>query len=151
MPVIPKIAGGASVLASIYDIHKTAMIYSRQEYNKAMGDSVVSCSIGNQKADHVSVKDANRKNWMDQNHFMSGWNEGCASVRGYFKGMAQGIVRYLPKFILAAIAIIPKKTDKKLLNAIPYLSTIALACVEAWDFYRNGTEFFEKTDYLKRK
>ena len=151
MPIIPKIAGGASIIASLHDIHKTAMIYSHREYNKVMGDSVVSCSLGNQKADYVSFKDAQRKNWSNQHNFFAGIQEACAAVKGYAIGAFHGIVRYIPKFILAAGAIIPKKTDKAVLNAIPYISTILLGCVELWDYLRNGTELFEKRDYLKRK
>ncbi|MBQ8476213.1 hypothetical protein IJ531_04035 [bacterium] len=145
MPVIPKIAGTASVLASLYDIHKTALIYSKQEYNKVMGDTVVASSIGNQKADNVSFKDAQRKNWTEQHHFLSGANETLASVKGYVKGAAQGFVRYIPKFAAAALAIIPKN------KPISYLSTVVLAGMEIWDFLRHGTGLWEKTDYLKRK
>ncbi|MBR2069311.1 MAG: hypothetical protein IJ877_06065 [Candidatus Gastranaerophilales bacterium] len=147
MPVIPKIAGTASIIASLYDIHKTAMIYSKQEYNKAMGDTVVASSIGNQKADNVSFKDAQRKNWTAKHHFLSNANETIASVKGYVKGAVQGIIRYIPKFALATLAIIPKTRCKTL----AYLSTVALAGMEAWDFLRHGTGLFERTDYLERK
>ncbi len=147
MPAVPKIAGSISILASLNDIHKTAMIYSRQEYNKAMGDKVVACSIGNQKADFLSFKDAQRKNWTDKNHFFAGISETFGAIKGYCKGAAEGIIRYSPKLALAALAIIPKTKAKTL----SYISTVALMGVEIWDFLRNGTGLFERDNYLSRK
>ena len=147
MPIVPKIAGITSTVASIRDIHKTAMIYSKEEYRKAMGNAVVSKSIGNQKADYISYKDAQRKNWSTQHLLFSGTKETIASIKGYFKGAFRGIIRYLPKFILAAGAIIPK--DKG--SIISYASTAALGAVELWDFLKNGTGLFERRDYLNKK
>ena len=146
MPVIPKIAGSVSILSSLNDIHKTAMIYSGQERKKAMGDTVVACSIGNQKANNVSYKDAQRKNWINSKNFFSGTCEIAASAKGYFKGAAQGIARYLPKLALALAAIIPSKS-----KILAYTSTILLAGAEIWDFLVNGTGLFEEKNYLKRK
>jgi len=160
MPLIPKIAGATSLISTINDIHKTGVIYSKQEKNKAMGNNVLSCSIGNQKADYVSFKDAKRKNWSEKYLFFSGLKEDFASVKGYFKGIGEGIVRYIPKLILAAGAIIPKnktvdlKDGTKQLSKISkfaYISAIGLAIYEAWDYLRYGTELFEKKDYLERK
>ena len=153
MPIAPKIAGIASVVSSINDIHKTAMIYSDQEKNKAMGDTLIACSIGNQKADYISYKDAQRKNWANKNNFFSGVNEFTSSLKGYFRGVAEGVTRYFPKFILAALAIIPKSTKGKSTVGMKtsYISAIALAGYEIWDFLANGTGLCEKTDYLKRK
>ena len=147
MPVIPKIAGSVSILASLHDIHKTAMIYSKQEYNKAMGNNVVASSIGSQKADYVSFKDAQRKEWTQDQQFFYGIKETFASIRGYFKGAVQGIARYFPKFLLSAISIIPRNKGK----VLSYISTVALAGLELWDYYRHGAGIFEKTDYLERK
>jgi len=149
MPIIPKIAGCASILSSLDDIHKTAMIYSRQEYKKAMGDKVVACSIGNQKADYVSFKDAERKNWTNRKNFFSGLYEISASIKGYLKGALQGAARYFPKFILSILAIIPSKTSK--VKNLSYISAAALAGLELWDYIKNGTGVFEEKNYLTRK
>ncbi len=147
MPVIPKIAGAASLISTIKDIHQTGMVYSRREKNKTMGNNVLSCSIGNQKADYLSFKDAKRKNWTEQNLFFSKIKEDFASVKGYFKGTTEGIVRYAPKIALIAGAIIPKNKGQKL----SYISTIGLALYEIWDYLRHGTGIFERTNYLDRK
>ena len=147
MPVIPKIAGATSILASLHDIHKTAMIYSRQEQNKAEANCILAKSLGGQKADYISYKDAKRKNWTERTRFFSGVDEGIASAKGYIKGAIDGIIRYIPKFVLSAVAIIPKDRGKTL----SYISTIALAGYEIWDYLRYGTGLFEKTDYLERK
>ena len=162
MPLIPKVAGTASLLSTIKDIHKTAMIYSTREYNKASGNETLAISIGNQKADYVSFKDAQRKNWVNENQYFTGLPQAYASVKGYFKGAVQGITRYLPKFVLSALAIIPKSNptmgSNKIVNAIKnsgktvsYASAILLAGYEIFDFLKNGTELFERRNYLERK
>jgi len=146
MPVIPKIAGSMSIVSSLVDIHKTAMIFSKEEKNKTMGDNVVSRSIGTQKADYVSFKDAKRKNWCNDRKLFFTLKEDFSAVKGYLKGALDGIVRYLPKIALSLGAIIPKKH-----KYVSYISTIALAGAEIWDFLRYGTGIFERKDYLKRK
>ena len=147
MPAIPKIAGIASILASLNDIHKTAMVYARQEGNKTMANNIISCSLGSQKTDYISFKDAQRKNWTKQQGFFFGTKEIFASIGGYINGALQGVARYAPKLVLSAMAIIPKTKAKTL----SYVSTVALACLEVWDYCRHGTGVFEKTDYLDRK
>lgn len=162
MPVIPKIAGSLSVLSTIKDIHNTAMIYSTQEYRKAASNETLSISIGNQKANYISQKDAKRKNWVNERQMFSGVAQATASLKGYLKGMMQGITRYIPKFGLAALSIIPSgkvnKNAKGLFKIfktkgkeISYISAIALAGYEIFDFISNGTELFEKRNYLERK
>ena len=147
MPVIPKIAGTISLVSTIKDIHNTGMIYSKQEKNKSMGNNVLSSSIGNQKADYISLKDAKRKNWTERNMFFSKIKEDFAVLKGYIKGTTEGVVRYAPKFVLALAAIIPKNKGQTL----SYLSTVGLGIYEIWDYLRHGTGLFERTDYLERK
>lgn len=147
MPVIPKIAGGASLLSTIVDIHKTAMIYARQENGKAKGDIILATSVGNQKADYISFKDAQRKNWCNKKRLFHSIKEDFAAVKGYFKGIVEAGIRYLPKIALSAAAIIPKAKN----STFAYISTVALAAWEAWDFVRYGTGLFERKNYLKRK
>lgn len=143
MTVPSKIAGGLSVISSIVDIHKTAVIYSNQEYAKSASDTFIAQSIGAQKTNKLSYKDANRKNWLQKQHFTNGICETWGRVKGYFKGLAQGIVRYLPNFALALGAIIPKN------KVIANLSAIGLAGLEIYDFIKNSTNIFQRNDYLK--
>ncbi len=147
MPTVTKIAGGVSLVSTIVDMHKTAMIYARQENNKAKGDIIVATSIGNQKADYISAKDAQRKNWCNKKRLFHSVKEDFAAIKGYFKGIIEAGIRYIPKIALSLASIIPKAKNSKL----AYVSTVALALWEAWDFIRYGTGLFEKKDYLKRK
>lgn len=144
MTVPSKIAGGLSLVSSIIDIHKTAVIYSNQEYAKSASDTFVAQSIGAQKTNRLSYKDANRKNWLQKQNFTNGISETWGRVKGYFKGIAQGVVRYLPNFALALGAIIPKKH-----KVIANLSAIGLAGLEIFDFIKNSTNIFQRNDYLK--
>ncbi len=143
MTVISKIAGGLSLFSCIRDMHKTGVIYSNNEYAKASGDTFISCAIGTQKADKISYKDAQRKNWLLRNNFMGGINEGMAKVGGYFKGVADSATRYIPNFILSAIALCAKG------GLWSNIATVGLAIVELYDFVRNSTSIFQRTDYLE--
>ena len=143
MTIISKIAGGLSLFSCLTDAHKTGLIYANNEYAKASGDTFISCSLGTQKADKISSKDAQRKNWLLRNNFLGGINEGFAKVGGYFKGFGNSIVRYLPNIALSAVAL---KVKSPIVSAI---STIGLAGLELYDFIRNSTGIFQRTDYLK--
>ena len=45
MTVISKIAGGLGLFSNLRDIHKTAVIYSDQEYQKVAADTYISNEI----------------------------------------------------------------------------------------------------------
>lgn len=143
MTFISKVAGIASVAASIADVHKTAVIYSNRAYNQASANAVISSSLGAQKADEISFRDAERKNWVNRNQFTAGIKETCARVTGYIKGFAQGSVRYLPNFALGAAAIFSKH------KAVASVSAVGLALVEGYNFIKNSTGIFQRTDYLE--
>lgn len=144
MTLISKAAGVLSLVSCITDVHKTAMIYSNNEYAKASSDTFISNSLGTQKADKISHKDAQRKNWLLRNNFLGGPTEAVARVKGYLKGFGQGVIRYLPNFILSAAAICVTKH-----KSVANLSAIGLACVEIFDFIKNSTNLFQRTDYLE--
>ena len=145
MTVVSKIAGGAGLISSINDIHKTAMIYAKQEHDINQGDVLVQTSIGAQKANRLSHRDAARKNWLEQNNFFAGIKENFAAVKGYLKGFGQGILRHLPEITLSSVALALK--NKTAAN----ITAIGLGIVTLYDFIVNSTSIFEKTDYLKRK
>lgn len=146
MTTVSKIAGGASILSSIYDIHKSALAKSREEGDKVLGDYVVQTALGSEKSDTFSYRDSERKNWINEKQFFTKPVELFGNIAGYIKGFGEGIVRYIPQLTLGSIAIFANK-NKKLAN----MSAIALGIVEAYDFLKNSTGLFQKTDYLKRK
>lgn len=143
MTIISKATGGLSLISCIRDIHKTAVIYSNNQYAKTSSDSFLSCAIGAQKANRISAKDASRKNWLLKHNFLGAIKEPFAKVGGYLKGVGMGILRYLPNFALGGVAILSK--NKKLAN----ISALGLGIMEAWDFLKNSTSIFQRTDYLK--
>ena len=143
MTIISKLAGGLSLYSCLTDMHKTAVLTANNEYTKASADTFIETSIGSQKAEKVSYKDAKRKNWLLKNNFMGGINETWGRVKGYCKGFFTAGVRYVPNFMLAIGAILSKN------KVIASLSAIGLAVVEAWDFIKNSSGIFERTDYLK--
>ncbi len=143
MTIISKTAGGASLLSNLIDIHKTAVLYSNNEYAKSSADSFISCALGSQKANRISVKDADRKNWLLQNNFLGGIQSTFGKIGGYIHGLARGIITYAPKIALSVSALFVK--NKKIAN----ISAVGLAGLEAYDFVKNSTGLTQRTDYLK--
>lgn len=145
MTFISKTAGTLSLVSCIHDMHKTALIYSNDEGAKTASNAKIESSIGNQKINHLSYKDAQRKNWIARQDFFISTKEFGARIGGYIKGFVQSGVRYIPNFILSAAAIIPNKKHK----VIPNIATVGLAIVEAFDFIKNSTNISQRTDYLE--
>lgn len=144
MTIISKTAGVASAASCLYDIHKTALYNSNKVYAKVSSDTVISNSIGNQKADKISYKDAQRKNWLARNNFTASYKETWARIKGYVQGAIDAGVRYIPNFILSAIALRCKKS-KGVANA----AAVGLGILECFDFIKNSTNINQRTDYLK--
>lgn len=161
MTIISKTAGVVSVASCIYDIHKTAMISSNNAYAKAASNAVISDSVGYQKADKVSHKDTQRKNWLNQNNFSAPYKEFFARVGGYISGFAKASVRYIPNFVLAAIAIGTGKGNKfvknasdvakatKIANNVANVAAVGLGVVELIGFIKNATNIHQRKDYLE--
>ena len=143
MTLISKAAGGLSIFSCLRDMHKTAVLTSNNAYAKASADTFVECAIASQKTEKISYKDAERKNWLLKNNFMGGLNETFGRIGGYCRGFFTTGVRYIPNFIFSIGAIIPKN------KVVSSISTVGLAMVEIWDFIKNSSGIFERTDYLK--
>ncbi len=143
MTIISKLAGGLSLVSCLTDAHKTGLIYANNEFAKVSGDVFIANSLGSQKAEKVSEKDAQRKNWLFRNNFFGGIRENIARVRGYLGGFGTSIVRYMPNFVLSAVALFTKS------SVFSGFSTIGLAAIELYDFIRNSTSIFQRTDYLE--
>lgn len=143
MTIISKAAGAAGLASCISDIHKTAVLYSNNKYAKSSSDAFLSNALGTQKADRVSVRDAERKNWLLNNNCLVGIKGTLGRIGGYFHGLAQGIYNHLPSVVLSLGSICAKN------KTIASLSAIGLAGVELFDFIKNSTGIFQRTDYLK--
>ena len=161
MTILSKIAGGLSLASCLYDTHKTAVIKSNNAYAKASSNATIEKSIGNQKMDRMSYRDAERKNWLAESNFGIFLKEIAGKVGGYCKGIAGGLVRYSPNIILSSIAILSgaglkniQDVDKlakatKRHNIVATVATVGLAGLELFDFIKNSTNMFQKTDYLE--
>ena len=153
MSLVSKAAGGLSLIYCRHDMHKTS------------SDAVISSSIGNQKANKVSYKDAQRKNWLAQSQFGIRAQELTARVTGYISGFAKAGIRYVPNFALATVAILagkkvkPDKVATKGIRScwqkvyssqkLANVAAVGLGLVEAWDFIKNSTNIAQRTDYLE--
>ena len=106
MTAISKLAGIGGLASCLLDIHKTAMVYSKNEHAKTSANSFVSASLGCQKANDISHRDAKVKNWIfAHNDQFSVIPRVFASVKGYLGGVLHGIIRHFPTLIFAIPAI----------------------------------------------
>ena len=143
MTIPSKVAGSLSLMSCLYDMHKGGQIQSNVSYAKTASDSYLECAIGASRANRVSYKDSARKNWLLKNNFVGRIKEPISKVTGYVKGFLETGLRYIPNFGLSAVALLAK--NKRLAN----IAAVALGGVEAFDFLKNSTSLFQKTDYLK--
>ena len=163
MTLISKAAGSLGLISCVHDIHKTALIYSNNEYAKTAANTLISTSVNNQKADRISYKDSQRKNWLTQNNYFASIKEGLARAKGYIKGVLRTSLRYIPNFALIAIALLAGKNCKSVRNAadvtkaaktaevIANVATIGLGIVEGIDFAKNTLGANQRDDYLNLK
>ena len=145
MTFISKTAGVASLISCVHDIHKTALIESNKNAAKANANSVICNSLKYQKADNLSYKDAQRKNWLNHGNFFAPITEACARIGGYIKGAAKTSIRYIPNFICASIAILANQNHKTTAN----IAAIGLGIIEGFDFLKNALSAWQRNDYLK--
>ena len=136
MTIISKLAGGLGLFSNLRDIHKTAVVYSNQEYQKVAADTFIASSINAQKTDRMSPRDAERKTWFGAHNFLGNIKEPIAKTTGYIKGFAQGVITRAPSVALSALALCIK--NKTLAN----ISAIGLAVVEVFDFLKYSTSLF---------
>jgi len=147
MTVISKVAGSLGLISSIREIHRNALIYSKLEISKASGDTFIGNSIATQKTNRLSNRDTERKRWLLKKNFWMCPNETWASIKGYVKGICDGVVTYLPQLILSGLSIGINKNHKTLAN----ICAAGLAIVEGIDFASNSLSIGQKNDYLKIK
>ncbi len=145
MTILSKATSTLSIGSALYDIHKTAQKYSREEMAKVSANRVISNSLGAQKSDTFSWKDAARKNWLSSKNFFATPYELLGKISGYFKGVAKTAPRYFPNFVLGIIGMGTKN------KTLAKLSTLGLVFVEAYDFIVNSTNIGQRTDRLKIK
>jgi len=144
MTLISKTTGVLSVASCVYDMHKNALISSKNEYAKVSANNVIENSVGYQKANQVSYKDTQRKKWLAQGNFFAPIKETWARVKGYVAGFAKASIRYIPNFVLGAAAIFVGKKHPKIAN----FAALGLGIVEAIDFAMNALKTNQRDDYL---
>jgi len=152
MTLISKTAGALSLSSCIIDMHKCGVISSKNSAAKTSANVLLSDSIGSQKANRISYKDATIKNFSARNNFGITIKESVAKVTGYLKGFFEAGARYIPNFALAVLALVVSggKTDNAVArNAkIANAAALGLGIVEGYDILKNSTNFGQRTDYL---
>lgn len=68
-------------------------------------------------------------------------------VCGYFKGFGNGLVHNIPTIGFAALTLCARGKGKAS-NAFRTIGVIGLGASVIWNFIKNGTNLFEKKDYL---
>ena len=141
MTVISKATAGLSLFSCIRDMHKNAVIYSKNEAAKNASDTFLASTVA---SDNLSAKDSERKKWFFlNNEAIVGFKEKLGYVSGYLKGLKNTITRYIPNFIVGIYALLAKNSTRA------NIAALGLAIIEGIDFVKNSTNIFEKKDYLK--
>lgn len=72
-------------------------------------------------------------------------------VSGYVKGFVNGVSHHLATVGFAALTLIAKGApDKKVSSAFKTIGVIGMGASVVWNFIKNGTNVFEKKNYLDK-
>lgn len=138
--------------ACLYDVHKQGVRSATLTREKNYADDFIAQEIGSSKLNYPSAKHAAIKNWMLNFKFPHKFSEIVNTVGGYFKGAVKGIANNFAPLACSALTIF-LGANKKIASKHPNLQKYALfatGITTAWDFIKNGTNLFERTDYLKK-
>ena len=137
----------ASILAtgtSLYDIHKLGVQSANIKRESNYADDFIAQTIGASKLNYPSEKHNKMKEWILSFKYPLQDSEVFNTVSGYIQGAIKGIGYNLGTLGFSALAFFAKKDSFK------KVGIIGLGLSVAWDFIKNSTNLFEKTDYLRK-
>lgn len=138
----------AALLASgtsLYDIHTLGVREANIKRESNYADDFIAQNIGASKLNYPSMKHGNMKDWIMSFSYPLQISEVWNTVSGYVSGALKGIVHNAATLGFSALAFFAKKDGWK------KAGVIGLGLSVAWDFIKNSTNLFERTDYLRRK
>ncbi len=130
--------------ASLYDIHSLAKREANIKRESNYADDFIAQNIGASKLNYPSAKHNGMKQWIMDFQYPLQLSEVWNLASGYVVGAAKGICHNFATLGFSALAFFAKKDGMK------KFGVIGLGLSVAWDFIKNSTNLFEKTDYLRK-
>lgn len=142
--VASKAAALMATGASVYDIHSIAKREANIKRESNYADDFIAQNIGASKLNYPGAKHNDIKQWIMDFQYPLQLSEVWNTVSGYTVGAIKGICYNFATLGFSALTFFAKKDGMKKFGAI------GLGLSVAWDFIKNSTNLFEKTDYLRR-
>ena len=137
----------AALLASgtsLYDIHTLGAREANIKRESNYADDFIAQSIGASKLNYPSQKHNKMKQWILEFHYPLQMSEIWNTVTGYVTGAAKGVAHNALTLGFSALAFFAKR------DGLKKVGVFGLGLSVAWDFIKNSTNLFERTDYLRK-
>lgn len=129
--------------ASLYDVNQQGVRKANIKREKNYADDFIAQQIGASKLNYPSEKHSGMKNWIQSFKYPYQVSELWDTVSGYVQGALKGVALNAATLGFSGLAFFGKKGLQK-------VGIIGLGLSVAWDFIKNSTNLFEKTDYLRK-
>lgn len=143
--VASKAAALMATGASLYDIHSLGKRKANIKRESNYADDFIAQNIGASKLNYPGAKHNAMKQWIMDFQYPLQLSEVWNTVSGYVTGAFKGVCYNAATLGFSALAFFAKKDGMK------KFGVIGLGLSVAWDFIKNSTNLFEKTDYLRKK
>lgn len=142
--IASKAAAVMATGASLYDIHTLAKREANIKRERNYADDFIAQQIGASKLNYPSAKHDSMKQWIMDFKYPYQLSELGDTITGYVSGALKGICHNAATLGFSTLAFFAKKPGFK------KAGVIGLGLSVAWDFIRNSTNLFERTDYLRK-
>ncbi len=143
--VATKAAALMATGVSLYEINSLGVRQANIKRESNYADDFIAQNIGSSKLNYPSEKHNAVKKWIRDFQYLPQPSEAWNTVSGYVQGAAQGIFYNALNLGFSALTFFAKK------DGLKKAGVVGLGLSMAWDFIANGTNLFEKTDYLRKK
>ena len=144
--IAAKSAAVMAATASLYDVNANGVRVAKNKSSKNYADDFIAQQIGASKLNYPSEKAATIKNWMLDFKFPYKVSEFVDSLTGYTEGAIKAIGHNFATLGFSALAFFSGSKHPRLQKA----GLFGLGISVAWDFLKNCTNAFERTDWLRK-
>ena len=143
--VATKAAAVLATAATAYDVHTLGARQAKIKRESNYADDFIAQQVGASKLNYPSEKHSAMKDWIMDFKYPLQMSEVINTVIGYITGAAKGIGHNLATLGFSALTFFAKS------DGLKKAGLFGLGLSVAWDFIKNSTNIFERTDYLRRK
>ena len=143
--IASKTAALLATGASLYDVHTLGKREANIKRESNYADDFIAQQLGASKLNYPSEKHNSMKEWILNFTYPLQLSEIWDTVSGYVSGALKGVWYNIATLGFSALAFFAKK------DGMRKVGIAGLGLSVAWDFIKNSTNIFERTDYLRRK